>query len=300
MSTSYPQQAEQTFVELVNLLGMTATTTSESKERGIYIKVDTPEPGRLIGRKGQTLQSIQYLLNVMVQRRDSEFPRVFIDIADDARREPRKKSGERRERGERRNGERKERGERRNGERRESRRSEENPVEEKITSNEPVNVAASLVPEEEAAPSGASVPEVAAEATATPPVDAVVEPSIDAPVTESPSTEASAAPAAEEVAEAAEDGDWRPSDPAPERKSRREERPQRRRGDLTPEEKARKQTTDAIKEVRRWGESVKLPPLTVEMRKVVLEVLEEYPDVIMEGELDEHVERKRVTLLLAD
>ena len=52
MSTSYPQQAEQTFVELVNLLGMTATTTSESKERGIYIKVDTPEPGRLIGRKG--------------------------------------------------------------------------------------------------------------------------------------------------------------------------------------------------------------------------------------------------------
>ena len=71
-------------------------------------------------------------------------------------------------------------------------------------------------------------------------------------------------------------------------------------GDLSPEEKARKQTTDAIKEVRRWGESVKLPPLTVEMRKVVLEVLEEYPDVIMEGDLDEHVDRKRVTLLLKD
>ena len=46
--------------------------------------------------------------------------------------------------------------------------------------------------------------------------------------------------------------------------------------------------------------SVKLPPLTVEMRKVVLEVLEEYPDVIMEGDLDEHVDRKRVTLLLKD
>ena len=281
MSAVYPQQAEEMFVKIVSLLGMSASATSETKERGIYLKVKTEEPGRLIGRKGQTLQSIQYLLNVMVQRGDSDFPRVFIDIADDGRpRPPRRersegeKNGERRERQPRRDRNEEDRPRRdRNDDRRDN-RSEETPE--------------------------ATTPAAAAPAP--------LEDTVSAPDKAAAIAQAATKAHQEQAQEQSEKREERPrrEERAPrEERPRREERApreerQRRPSDMSPADRARRQTLDAVKEVRRWGDAVKLPPLDVEMRKVVQEVLAEHSDVTMEGGLDEHVERKRVTLVLAE
>ena len=81
-------------------------------------------PGRIIGRKGQALESLQLLVNRMMQKADAEFPHVLIDI-DGYSRKPR----------ERRKGPREDRGD--DGERRERRDSRDNRGERGYSQSRP-------------------------------------------------------------------------------------------------------------------------------------------------------------------
>lgn len=100
-------KATRTLATMLDYLGLNAQLKAEEKGARILITITSEEAGRIIGRKGQTLESLQMLLNRMVFNSDQECPRITLDIdgygkerGDEPRecREPRGK-GDRRERG---------------------------------------------------------------------------------------------------------------------------------------------------------------------------------------------------------
>ncbi len=120
-------KASKTLATMLDYLGLEASVKVEGRNTKINLLVSSDDAGRIIGRKGQSLESLQLLVNRMAQKADPDFPKVYIDIdgysskrGDDRgsrRRGPRRDGergddrGERSERGER--GERGGRGERR-------------------------------------------------------------------------------------------------------------------------------------------------------------------------------------------
>src|SRR3954469_10891736 len=47
---------------------------------GSVLEVQTDDPGRLIGRQGQTLTELQYITNRILFRRDPTLPKVTVDV----------------------------------------------------------------------------------------------------------------------------------------------------------------------------------------------------------------------------
>lgn len=60
-------------------LGLETTVEQDTLDGTVLLRVATPEPGRLIGRHGQTLSQLQFLLNRVLQRSDPAAPRVTVD-----------------------------------------------------------------------------------------------------------------------------------------------------------------------------------------------------------------------------
>jgi len=46
-----------------------------------WIKVESPNSGHLIGKNGETLQSIQYILRLMASEKSGEFLPITVDVA---------------------------------------------------------------------------------------------------------------------------------------------------------------------------------------------------------------------------
>ena len=66
---------------LLKQLGFEATVTATTTDYGISLDVASDESNRLIGRQGQTLRDLQYLLNRLLIRMDPEAPKVEVDVA---------------------------------------------------------------------------------------------------------------------------------------------------------------------------------------------------------------------------
>ena len=66
--------------QLLQTLGFTATVEEHHLEDGALLDVKTEDPGRLIGRQGQTLGDLQYLTNRLVFRQDKNAPKVTVDV----------------------------------------------------------------------------------------------------------------------------------------------------------------------------------------------------------------------------
>jgi spoIIIJ-associated protein len=47
---------------------------------GLTLQIYSPEKERLLGRRGETLEEIQLLLNRMLQAKDKDAPRVVVDV----------------------------------------------------------------------------------------------------------------------------------------------------------------------------------------------------------------------------
>jgi spoIIIJ-associated protein len=73
-------QTKENFNQLISLLGLSAEVKAESDREAIQLRVKTEDPGRLIGRKGQTLNSLQHLLNGILLNKAKSFPKVLIDV----------------------------------------------------------------------------------------------------------------------------------------------------------------------------------------------------------------------------
>ena len=119
---------------MLDFLGLEAEVRSEAGNNKINLIVSSSDAGRIIGRKGQSLENLQFLLNRMMQKNDVNYPKVYVDIDgySSGTKRAANDRGERPERGERNDrrnnrreggrGERRDRGgkgERRNGGRRE-------------------------------------------------------------------------------------------------------------------------------------------------------------------------------------
>lgn len=102
------EKAPKTLGTMLDYLGLDASVKSEEKNGNIVLTVFSEDAGRIIGRKGIALQSLQLLLNRVISKGNRECPRIMIDV--DGYRKP-----DRRERrgGPRNNDERGDRGERR-------------------------------------------------------------------------------------------------------------------------------------------------------------------------------------------
>ena len=114
-------KARKTLGTMLDYLGLNAELKAEVTENQLALKIKSTEPGRIIGRKGQTLDSLQLLLNRIMFKGDEDCPRISIDIdgyAENGGRSerPRRERAERPERGERgERGERRPRRDRRSG-----------------------------------------------------------------------------------------------------------------------------------------------------------------------------------------
>ena len=75
-----PEQPKQTLEHLLNLLGFPAQVEEHHTEEGTLLDVKTEDSGRLIGRQGQTLSDLQYVLNRLVFQRDEKAPKLTVDV----------------------------------------------------------------------------------------------------------------------------------------------------------------------------------------------------------------------------
>lgn len=71
---------------LENILGLLALEGSfevEETPEGVFVSIDTSDPGRIIGRNGETLSALQMIVNQIIFKQEKEkSKRVIIDIAD--------------------------------------------------------------------------------------------------------------------------------------------------------------------------------------------------------------------------
>jgi spoIIIJ-associated protein len=70
----------KTLATMLDYLGLQADLKVSEKGPKIAITISSEEAGRIIGRKGQMLESFQTILNRMMYNNDSTFPRVVLDI----------------------------------------------------------------------------------------------------------------------------------------------------------------------------------------------------------------------------
>lgn len=103
------EEARNVLAHMFDFLGIDANIRVENKPRSVNLYVSTGEPGRVIGHHGKTLENLQLIVNRIMQKTDSEFPKLYIDMEGPRERRSERRS-ERTDRVER--GERSERGER--------------------------------------------------------------------------------------------------------------------------------------------------------------------------------------------
>ncbi len=76
-----PAQPKAVLEDILRLLGFNAAVEEHRMEEGLLLDVKADDSGRLIGRKGQTLVALQYIVNRILFQQDRQIPKVMIDVA---------------------------------------------------------------------------------------------------------------------------------------------------------------------------------------------------------------------------
>lgn len=71
---------QQIAQDLFKQIGIAATCTVTEDENGYNLAVDTQENALLIGKHGNTLSSLEYLLGQMVAAKQEEYKRVIVEV----------------------------------------------------------------------------------------------------------------------------------------------------------------------------------------------------------------------------
>jgi spoIIIJ-associated protein len=66
--------------EFLRLLGFNPTIEEHLLDEGLFLDVTCDDAGRLIGRQGQTLSELQYLVNRLIFQLDHSAPKVTLDV----------------------------------------------------------------------------------------------------------------------------------------------------------------------------------------------------------------------------
>ena len=76
-----PETPKAILEEMLRRLGYDAQVQEQKRDESLLLEVQTDDSGRLIGRQGQTLADLQYLLNRLVFQQDPQAPKVTVDVA---------------------------------------------------------------------------------------------------------------------------------------------------------------------------------------------------------------------------
>jgi len=68
--------------EILEKLEIEANLRLEEKEGAVFVNLETPTPGILIGYHGRTLSAIQRILSLIIYRRLNEWPKIVLDVGD--------------------------------------------------------------------------------------------------------------------------------------------------------------------------------------------------------------------------
>ncbi len=75
-----PAQPKELLEQLLAQLGFPAEIEEHQMDYGPCLDVKTEDANRLIGRQGQTLSDLQYLLNRLLFQQDTSAPKVTVDV----------------------------------------------------------------------------------------------------------------------------------------------------------------------------------------------------------------------------
>ena len=75
-----PATPKELLEQLLKNLGFEAVIEEHHLDDGLLLEIKTDDSGRLIGRQGQTLADLQYLLNRMIFQQDNTAPKVLVDV----------------------------------------------------------------------------------------------------------------------------------------------------------------------------------------------------------------------------
>lgn len=73
-------QPSETLKTILRHLGFDAQIDEHPFDDGLELDVKADDAGRLIGRQGQTLADLQYILNRMLFQADENAPKVMVDV----------------------------------------------------------------------------------------------------------------------------------------------------------------------------------------------------------------------------
>ena len=82
-ASAVAEKAKSVLAEILTLMGVSASVSIKARERGdeTILEIHAENSGLLIGRKGQTLEALQYLVTrIAGERPGSEGPHIVIDI----------------------------------------------------------------------------------------------------------------------------------------------------------------------------------------------------------------------------
>ena len=74
-----PASPKAILEQLLNLLGFPGTVDEQHNEDGLLLEIKAEDSSRLIGRQGQTLSDLQYILNRLLFQQDATAPKVTVD-----------------------------------------------------------------------------------------------------------------------------------------------------------------------------------------------------------------------------
>jgi len=75
-----PAEPKATLEKMLELMGFQASVEEQQIEDGLLLDIKADDSGRLIGRQGQTLSDLQYVLNRILFQQDQTAPRVTVDV----------------------------------------------------------------------------------------------------------------------------------------------------------------------------------------------------------------------------
>ena len=76
------QEVLNKLLELMDVEGEITMVTSDDQRTPPMLEIDTPNPGVLIGRRGQALSALQYMVNFIASRQLKSGVKVLVDVAD--------------------------------------------------------------------------------------------------------------------------------------------------------------------------------------------------------------------------
>ncbi len=75
------QEPVEILNKLLSMMDCKATIAQDVDEAGnIFLNISTDEAGRIIGEKGETLYSLQYLVNKILYTKNMDNPKIIIDV----------------------------------------------------------------------------------------------------------------------------------------------------------------------------------------------------------------------------